>query len=72
MATRTTAAPDPLVMPWTTVVDAGLFYQITPQVEIALNVTNLGDETVVESGTTGSALVMGTPRTWSARLGCQF
>lgn len=72
MATRTAAAPDPLVMPWTTVVDVGLFYQITPQVEIALNVTNLGDEVVVESGTTGSALVMGTPRTWSARLGCQF
>ena len=72
MATKSASAPDPLVMPWTTVVDAGIFYQVTPQVEVALNVANLGDETVVESGTTGSSLVMGTPRTWNLRLGCQF
>jgi len=72
MATRTSAAPDPLVMPWTTKVDLGLFYQATPQLELAANLENVFDETIVESGTTGSSLVMGSPRNLVLRLGYNF
>ncbi|MEK7393056.1 MAG: TonB-dependent receptor, partial [Fibrobacterota bacterium] len=72
MSTKSAAAPDPIVMPWTTKVDLGLFYQITPELEIAANVENVFDEIVVESGTTGSSLVMGSPRNLTLRMGYVF
>jgi iron complex outermembrane recepter protein len=72
MATKSTAAPDPIVVPWTTKVDLGLFYQITPALELAANLENVFDEIIVESGTTGSSLVMGSPRNLTLRMGYSF
>lgn len=72
MSTRSTAAPDPIVMPWTTKVDLGLSYRITPELELAANLENVFDETIVESGTTGSSLVMGSPRNLVLRMGYSF
>lgn len=72
MATRSSAAPDPVVTPWTTKVDLGLSYQVTPSLEFAANLENVFDEVVVESGTTGSSLVMGSPRNLVLRMGYSF
>ncbi len=72
MATRSSAAPDPIVVPWTTKVDLGLSYQITPSLELAAHLENVFDETIVESGTTGSSLVMGSPRNLVLRAGWTF
>ncbi|MEN9308114.1 MAG: hypothetical protein RL173_2046 [Fibrobacterota bacterium] len=72
MSTKSAAAPDPIVMPWTTKVDLGLFYQISPELELAANLENVFDEIVVESGTTGSSLVMGSPRNLTLRMGYLF
>lgn len=72
MSTKSATAPDPIVMPWTTKVDLGLFYQITPELELAANLENVFDETIVESGTTGSSLVMGSPRNLTLRMGYVF
>lgn len=72
MSTRSAAAPDPIVMPWTTKVDLGLFYHATPELEFAANLENVFDETIVESGTTGSSLVMGSPRNLTLRMGYSF
>ncbi|HNY31220.1 MAG TPA: TonB-dependent receptor [Fibrobacteria bacterium] len=72
MATRSSTAPDPLVMPWTTKVDLALTYQIAPRLELAANLENVFDETIVESGATGSSLVMGSPRNLVLRVGYRF
>lgn len=72
MSTRSSAAPDPIVMPWTTKVDLGLFYQVTPVLELAANLENVFDETIVESGNTGSSLTMGSPRNLVLRAGWSF
>jgi len=72
MATKTTAAPDPLVMPWTTKVDLGLFYKVTPRLEIAANLENVFDELIVEGGSTGSALTLGSPRNLVVRVGYEL
>lgn len=72
MSTKSASAPDPIAMPWTTKVDLGLSYRIAPQLEFAANLENIFDETVVESGTTGSSLVMGSPRNLTLRMGYSF
>jgi len=72
MATRTAAAPDPILVPWTTKVDVGIAYRLTSAMEIAATVENLFDETIVESGTTGSSLVLGSPRNLVLRAGWQI
>lgn len=72
MGTKSATAPDPILVPWTTKVDLGLSYRVAPGVEVAANVENVFDETIVESGTTGSSLVMGSPRNLSLRVGCEF
>lgn len=72
MSTKSATAPDPILVPWTTKVDLGLSYQVTPSVEVAANLENVFDETIVESGATGSSLVMGSPRNLSLRVGCDF
>lgn len=69
MSTKTAAAPDPLLMPWTTKVDLGASYSPIPGLEVAANLENLFDETIVESGNTGASLVMGSPRNLTVRLG---
>lgn len=72
MATKSATAPDPILVPWTTKVDLGLSYQVSPDLEVAANLENAFDETIVESGATGSALVMGSPRNLSLRVGYNF
>ena len=52
--------------------DLGLSYQITPRLELAAHLENVFDETIVESGTTGSSLVMGSPRNLVLRTGWTF
>lgn len=62
-ALKTTAAPDPLIMPWFTRVDAGLYFRVNNSLDFALNVENLAnDERIVYGGTTGSAIELGSPR----------
>lgn len=62
-ALRTTAAPDPLIMPWFTRVDLGLYYRVNPRLDFALNVENLAnDERIVYGGNTGASIELGAPR----------
>ena len=50
-ALKTTAATDPLVMPWFTRVDAGLYFRVNNSLDFALNVENLAnDERIVYGG----------------------
>jgi iron complex outermembrane receptor protein len=62
-ALKTAAAPDPLIMPWFTRVDAGLYFRVNNSLDFALNVENLAnDERIVYGGSTGSAIEVGSPR----------
>jgi iron complex outermembrane recepter protein len=62
-ALKTAAAPDPLVMPWFTRLDLGLYYRVNHNLDFALNVENLAnDERIVYGGNTGAAIEMGSPR----------
>jgi iron complex outermembrane receptor protein len=62
-ALQTEAAPDPLVMPWFTRVDLGVYYRVSNRLDFALNVENLAnDERIVYGGATGSAIEIGSPR----------
>jgi iron complex outermembrane recepter protein len=62
-ALKTSAAPDPLVMPWFTRLDLGVYYRVNNSLDFALNVENLAnDEQIVYGGTTRSAIEMGSPR----------
>lgn len=69
---RTPSAPDPLVLPSFTRVDAGVHYRTGQQVDLGLNVENLLDELVFVSGTVGSSLEVAAPRTLSLRVGYRF
>ena len=66
---RTPSAPDPLVLPAFTRVDAALFYRLSERVDLSLNVENLLDETIFVSGTVGSSLEVAAPRTIAFRVG---
>ena len=68
----TPSAPDPLLMPASTRVDAGLFYRLGRQVDLALNAENLLDEVIFVAGTVGSSLEIAPPRTLTVRLGYRF
>lgn len=62
-ALKTAAAPDPLVMPWFTRVDLGVYYRVNNSLDFALNVENLAnDERIVYGGSTGASIEMGSPR----------
>jgi iron complex outermembrane recepter protein len=62
-ALKTKDAPSPLVMPWFTRLDAGLYYRVNNSLDFALNVENLAnDERIVYGGSTGSAIELGSPR----------
>jgi iron complex outermembrane receptor protein len=71
-AARTAASPDPLILPSFYRVDAGVFYRINKNMDVALNVQNLLDETIFVDGTTGANLQVAAPRTFTARVGYQF
>jgi len=66
---RTPAAPDPLVLPAFTRVDAALFYRVNQRMDLSLNLENLLDETIFVSGTVGSSLEVAAPRTIAFRVG---
>jgi outer membrane receptor protein involved in Fe transport len=62
-ALQTAAAPDPLVMPWFTRIDLGVYYRVNNSLDFALNVENLAnDKQIVYGGSTGSAIELGSPR----------
>jgi iron complex outermembrane receptor protein len=65
---RTTAAPDPLLLPSYASVDAALFYRIGAKWDVAINCENLFDKIYFITGATGSALETGAPRTVSFRI----
>ena len=69
---RTASAPDPLLLPAFTRVDAALFYSLSAHVDLALNVENLLDELIFVSGSVGSSLEVAAPRTLSLRVGYRF
>lgn len=69
---RTASAPDPLLLPAFTRVDAALFYTLSAHVDLALNVENLLDELIFVSGSVGSSLEVAAPRTLSLRVGYRF
>lgn len=71
-AARTTATRDPLMLPSFYRVDAGLFYRINKNMDVALNVQNLLDEKIFVDGTTGVNLQIAAPRTISMRVGYRF
>ena len=66
---RTPTAPDPLVLPAFTRVDAALFYRVNQRMDLSLNLENLLDETIFVSGTVGSSLEVAAPRTIAFRVG---
>lgn len=69
---RSAASPDPLLLPSFYRVDAGLFYRINQNMDVALNVQNLLDEKIFVDGTTGANLQIAPPRTVSLRVGYRF
>lgn len=69
---RTFAAPDPLVLPSFTKVDAGLFYRLNKHVEFAANVDNLFNELIFVNATVGSSIEIAAPRTVTLRTSFNF
>jgi outer membrane receptor protein involved in Fe transport len=68
----TPSAPDPLLMPAFTRLDAGLFYRLGQHLDLALNAENLLDEVIFVAGTVGSSLEIAPPRSLTVRLGYRF
>lgn len=69
---RTPTAPDPLLLPAFTRLDAALFYRWNEHIDFALNFENLTDRVIFVSGTVGSGLEIAPPRTVSFRMGYRF
>lgn len=65
---RTTAAPDPLLLPSYGRVDAAVFYRLSATWDAAINCENLFDKIYFITGATGSALEVAAPRTVSVRI----
>jgi iron complex outermembrane receptor protein len=68
---RTAAAPDPLLLPAYTRVDAGLYYRIA-RWDLSAHCENLLDQQYWVGGTTGTGLEPGAPRALSLRVGYRF
>lgn len=67
-ALKTTAAPDPIVMPWFTRLDAGLYYVLNANLDLAINVENLGDDRqIMVGGSTGANMELASPRRVAVR-----
>jgi iron complex outermembrane receptor protein len=69
---RTFAAPDPLVLPAFTRVDAALFYRLNKFVNFAMNVENLFDEVIFVNATVGSSIEIAAPRMTTIRTTFNF
>ncbi len=71
-AARTTAAPDPLVLPAYSRVDALVAYRFNRNWNLSLNVENLTNELYFVGGATGALLETGGPRLLTARMGWSY
>lgn len=65
----TPAAPDPLLLPAFTRVDASLTYRLSEQIDLGVNCENLTDQRIFVSGIVGSSLEIAAPRTLMFRIG---
>jgi iron complex outermembrane recepter protein len=61
-ALKTGNNPNPLVMPWFTRVDLGVYYRVNNNLDFALNVENLANDERIVYGSTGSSIELGSPR----------
>ena len=69
---QTFAAPDPLVLPAFTKVDAALFYRLNKNVDFGVNFDNLLDELIFVNGSVGSSIEIAAPRSINFRVGYRF
>lgn len=69
---RTLSAPDPLVLPSFTKVDAALFYRVNKNLDFAVNIENLFDKLIFVNGSVGSSLEIASPRTITFRTSYRF
>jgi iron complex outermembrane receptor protein len=68
-ASRTYAAPDPLIYPEFIRLDGGLFYKVNQNLDLAMNVENLLDnQEIVVGGSTGASIEMAAPRMVSVKV----
>lgn len=67
-ALKSGPAPTPLVMPWFTRLDLGVYYRVNANLDMAVNVENLAnDERIVYGGSNGAAIELGSPRRVTVR-----
>lgn len=69
---RTFSAPDPLLLPAYTRLDASLAYRLNRHWDWALAVENLTDRRIWINATTGAAMEQAPPRTATLRLSLRF
>lgn len=69
---RTRSAPDPLILPAFTRVDAALFYRLNKNIDFSLNFENLFDELIFVNASVGSSIEIAAPRNVSFRIGYRF
>lgn len=69
---RTFSAPDPLLLPAFTRVDAALSYRFNEHWDWALNFENLLDKKIFVNASVGSAIEIAAPRTTTMRIGYRF
>jgi outer membrane receptor protein involved in Fe transport len=66
------SAPDPLLLPAFTRVDAAVSYRLNEHWDWALNVENLLDKKIFVNASVGSAIEIAAPRTATLRVGYRF
>jgi iron complex outermembrane receptor protein len=69
---RTVSAPDPLLLPAFTRLDAAIGYRLNEHWDWALNFDNLTDQKIFVNATVGSAIEIATPRALTMRVGYRF
>jgi outer membrane receptor protein involved in Fe transport len=69
---RTASAPDPLLLPAFTRLDAAIGYRLNEHWDWALNFDNLTDQKIFVNATVGSAMEIATPRALTMRVGYRF
>ena len=69
---RTFAAPDPLILPAFTRVDAAIYYRYNESLDFSVNVENVFDRLIFVGGAVASALEIAAPRQVTFRTGYRF
>lgn len=69
---RTPSAPDPLMLPAFTRVDAAVSYRFNEHWDWALNFDNLLDKKIFVNASVGAAIEIAAPRTATMRVGYRF